>query len=97
MTTHGRPYEGKNGENIPFTGRAVYITPSAPTIEQRQAIERIERGIHGDWEGKNPYAVMRYAEFRGVELYEERKGEDGKWHRVESPDALMTLMEKGAL
>lgn len=94
MKTVGKPYKAGS---IPFERRGVYITARPPTPEQKKAIERVERGIQGDWQGRNPYSVMRHAEEIGVEIYEEQKGEDGKWRREESPDAQMSLMQAGAL
>ena len=100
MTTFGEPYEADytkdNGQVIRTTRRAVYRTIGVPTIEQKSAIEKVEKIIHKDKINGDPYRVMRHAEYLGVELSEEWLV-DGKWLSVPNPDVPLTTMQKGAL
>ena len=74
-----------------------YVTAAAPTPEQKKLIEKIERGVvDEEWDG-NPYSLMRQAEYRGIDFYEEEKWADGKWHLVNTGDEQMELMQTGAL
>ncbi len=100
MITRGKPYEARGEDakerNI-HKQRVCYITSGVPTPEQKKLIEKIERGVvDGDWDG-NPYSLMRTAEFRGIDFYEEELRGDGKWYRVEYPDDEISLMQAGAL
>lgn len=77
--------------------RTVYITAEAPTKVQQRLIDRMEEGlVKGEWH-RDPYSIMNYAEFMGVQFYEEELRADGKWHRVEDPDVAISLMQTGAL
>ena len=78
--------------------RAVYdIRSMSPTPEQRMLIERLEKGFHGDWQGRDPYDMMRQAQYMGIELSEEELCEDGVWRPVVIDDTRKTLMMEGTL
>lgn len=89
--------EGKEYETSAKKKRRALYMLSVGTPEQMQTIKAIEKGLGGDWGGKNPYDVMRRAETMGIELVEEEEHPDGKWVRVDSPDVAMTTMQTGAL
>lgn len=62
--------------------RAVYITPEAPTDEQRRIIGLIEEGLHGNWHGQDPYREMIRAENLGIVLGEEELTPNGIWRTL---------------
>ena len=100
MITRGKEYKARGDDakqrNIQ-TRRVSYVTAAAPTPEQKKLIEKIERGVvDEEWDG-DPYRLMRTAEYRGIDFYEEEKGADGKWHLVDTGDEQMELMQTGAL
>lgn len=100
MITTGREYkpEGDDAKarNI-RKRRVIYVTTETPTPEQKNLIDKIEKGVvDGEWDG-SPYSLMRKAEYRGIEFYEEEKRADGKWYRMPTDDADMSLMQTGAL
>lgn len=92
MKIKGEPYETSDKKKR----RAVYLL-SVGTPAQMNAIKAIERGLQGEWDGKDPYNMMRHAEALGIELAEEEEHPDGKWVRMDSPDVAMTTMQTGAL
>ena len=100
MTKYGEKYEAPynpSGEKtIHTTRRAVYRTTGEPTIEQKAAIESVEKVIHADKINGDPYRVMRNAEYLGIELTEEYLV-GSKWFPFPPNDAELTLMQKGAL
>lgn len=101
MTIVGKEYDA-TGTDAQKRGverrRAVYsICGTFLTPEQKRLIERLEMGFHGDWGGRDPYNMMRNAQYMGIELSEEELGSDGKWHVVGDPDILISLGQNGAL
>lgn len=101
MIRIGKEY-GATGEDAHQRGierrRAVYnVCRTQPTPEQQKIIERLEKGFHGDWEGRDPYHMMRNAQYMGIELSEEELGPDGLWRPVPTEDASLTLGQKGAI
>lgn len=92
MEIEGEPYETSDKKKR----RAVYLL-SVGTPEQVNAIKAIERGLHGEWDGKDPYNMMRRAEALGIELAEKEENHDGKWVRTTDPDVALTTMQTGAL
>lgn len=93
------PAEGQDAQARGIAKRrAVYsICGAVPTPEQLVTIDRLERGFHGDWGGRDPYNMMRNAQYMGIELGEEELCPDGKWREVGNPDILISLGQKGAL
>jgi hypothetical protein len=78
--------------------RAVYsICGAVPAPEQMVTIDRLERGFHGEWGGRDPYNEMRQAQVKGIEIWEEELCPDGKWRPVTNNDATITLGQAGAL
>lgn len=102
MIQRGTEYVAK-GEDAQQRGverrRAVYnICGTFVTPEQKMLIERLEKGFHGDWEGRDPYNEIRQAFVRGIEIYEEELSPDGQWQPlVHTLDTRMTLGQEGAL
>jgi hypothetical protein len=101
MRKNGNPYqatgEDSTARNI-TKRRAVYRTSAAPTIEQDQLIEKLEKLFHGNGTGGgDPYHLMRQAEYMGIELSEEELRGDGKWYPIITEDAELSLMHRGAL
>jgi hypothetical protein len=77
--------------------RVSYVTTGTPTIEQKNLIEKIERGVvEGKWDG-DPYTTMRNAEHQGIDFFEEEQRADGRWYLMPTDDANMALMQTGAL
>ena len=100
MITRGKEYKAR-GDDAKQRGiqtrRVNYVTAAAPTPEQKKLIEKIERGVvDGEWDG-DPYRLMRTAEYRGIDFYEEEKRADGKLCLVGAGDEQMELMQTGAL
>lgn len=100
MITTGREYkpEGDDAKERNIRKRRVcYLTAGEPTPEQKGLIDKIERGVvDGKWNSPNPYHVMRCAEIKGIDFYEEELRKDGKWHRVPIDDAEKAIMQTGA-
>lgn len=100
MITTGREYkaEGEDAKARNIRKRRVkYVTTAMPTHEQKNLIDKIDKGVvDGEWDG-NPYSLMRTAEYRGIEFYEEEQRADGKWYRMPTNDEEMSLMQTGAL
>ena len=98
MITRGKEYTstGEDAQKRNIRKRRVcYVTASMPTPEQKKLIDRIERGVvDDDWDG-DPYSLMRLAEYRGVDMFEEEERPNGRWFRVPSID--LSLMQMGAL
>ena len=101
MIIHGKEYDttsSKDKSRGIAKRRAVYhVCGAIPAPEQQIAIDRLEKGFHGDWEGRDPYNEMRQAIVRGIELNEEELWPDGKWRMCMNEDALMSLGQMGAL
>ena len=76
--------------------RAVYML-SVGTPEQMQAIKAVDKGFCGDWDGNNPFSLMRKVQALGIEIAEEEELPDGRWVMVDNPDVAMTTMQTGAL
>ena len=101
MIVVGKEYEAK-GTDAQERGvgkrRAIYcVGGDNITPEQKEAIGRLEKGFHGDWAGKDPYAMMRKAQYLGIDLGEEERSRDGMWRKVADPDIQISLGQKGAL
>lgn len=97
MQKRGKPYIVKV-EGIEQKRRAVYTLSDTPSPEQVKMIEKMEYGLQHDWENVgDAYHFMRQVEYKGIDVDEERQGADGKWYKVVSEDADLTLMQKGAL
>lgn len=101
MTIVGKEYSAK-GTDAKERGiakrRAIYcVGGEYQTPEQKKIIARLEKGFHGDWDDRDPYNMMRNAQYMGIELGEEELCPDGKWREVGNPDILISLGQKGAL
>lgn len=68
-----------------------------PTPLQKEVMDHIDRGLTGDWEGRDPYNEFRRAEVLGIEIHVEELLSDGKWHYPPENDAILTLGHGGAL
>lgn len=101
MTIVGKEYEAKGTyakEHGISKRRAVYsISLATPTPEQLMMVNRLEKGFHGDWGRRNPYHLMRNAQYIGIDLGEEGLYPDGKWRKIESEDILISLGQNGSL
>ena len=101
MTIVGKEYDAKgtySKEHGISKRRAVYsISLASPTPEQLMMVNRLENGFHGDWGSRDPYNLMRNAQYIGIDLGEEGLYPDGKWRKIESEDILMSLGQRGAL
>lgn len=91
MTIVGKEYEAKGSDALKrgiHKRRAVYqVCGGILTQEQKNVIDRLESGFHGDWGGTiDPYNTMRNAQYMGIELGEEELCPDGKWRKMEYTD-----------
>ena len=100
MITRGKEYTptGDDAKERNIRKRRVcYVTTGTPTIEQKNLIEKIERIVVEGESNSNPYHIMRTAEYKGIDFFEEEQRADGRWYRMPTDDANMALMQTGAL
>jgi len=98
MTIKGKEYEVVVDGKVSRRRTLYKVASTAPTPEQKKAIDHMERGVHGDWGASaDPYHVMRNCEYLGVEFEELELHSDGKWYPLLNPDVSISLMQEGAL
>lgn len=98
MTIKGKEYEVMVDGKVSRRRVLYKVASTAPTPEQKKAIDHIERGVHGDWGAtSDPYHVMRNCEYLGVEFVDMELRPDGKWYPLEDQDVGISLMQEGAL
>ena len=76
------------GKEFKITGfnkrRINYLVNGALTQEQNDIINKIEQCIvNGEWNGVSNN-TLRAAGKLGIDLYEEERRSDGKWHLMET-------------
>lgn len=86
MIVKGKPYDAEGDDakerNI-LKRRCVYSVEGTATDEQRNIIDKIERGLATGYWSEDPAHLYFVAEDECIGIWEEELYQNGEWHRHE--------------